>query len=61
MAMCRLCREQTPLDDVAVGSFQGRFICLRCLAHYAETPRPMPRRLRRLIEDVLAPLDEAAA
>ena len=61
MDTCSLCRWPTELDDIALGDVSGRFVCLRCFHNIAESAKPLSKKLRRLIEDALAEVDEPAA
>jgi hypothetical protein len=60
METCRMCHFPAELDDVAVGDIAGRFICLRCFHAVAESAKPLPKQLRRMIEEALAGVEEAA-
>ena len=61
MAICTLCKSGTTLDDIAVGDPAHRCICLRCFRYHTGSLRPLPRRLRRDIEDALVEADDLAA
>lgn len=57
---CKICRFPAELDDVALGEISSRFVCLRCFHNVAETAKPLSKQLRRLIEEALAEVEEAA-
>jgi hypothetical protein len=57
---CKICRFPAELDDVALGDINGRFVCLRCFHHVAETSKPLSKQLRRMIQEALAEMEEAA-
>ena len=57
---CKICRFPAELDDVALGDITSRFVCLRCFHTVAETTKPLSKQLRRLIEEALAEVEEAA-
>jgi len=57
---CKICRFPAELDDVALGELSTRFVCLRCFHNVAETGKPPSKQLRRLIEEALAEVEEAA-
>jgi hypothetical protein len=61
MQECRLCNSTTELDDIAVGSPTGRYVCLRCFQHHTFSSRPVPTDLREEIEDTLEQLKEEPA
>lgn len=54
-----LCRYHTELDDVVVPLEGGACICPRCYTRETRTTRPMPRALRRMMDEALAELDAA--
>ena len=53
MAICRICRFATELDDVVVRGAGGGCICLRCYGRETGSARPMPRALRRDLQAAL--------
>jgi hypothetical protein len=57
---CKICRFPAELDDVALGEITTRFVCLRCFHNVAETGKPLSKQLRRLIEEALVGVEEAA-
>ena len=59
--VCRLCHFPAELDDIALRSGGGRYICLRCFARETDAAKPFPKQLRREIERALAGPDEAEA
>jgi hypothetical protein len=59
MFICGLCHHPTELDDAVVLIHPGGCICLRCYGRETRTARPIPRVLRRMVDDTLAELDAA--
>ncbi len=54
MHMCRICRFETALDDVALAFADGSCACLRCYARETGSTLPMPKTLRRQLQAALA-------
>ena len=61
MPPCRLCNWTAELDDVALGSPTGRYICLRCFHYFAESMRKTPDKLRRDVEATLQEMEDQPA
>jgi len=59
MRTCKLCREVTELDDVAVSFPSGRCVCLRCYGRETDSAPTMPASLRRALRAVLALAEQA--
>ena len=59
MLTCVICRFETVLDDVIVGTTSGRCVCLRCYCRETESARPMSKQLRRDLEAALDALSPA--
>jgi hypothetical protein len=57
---CKICRFPAELDDVALGDIGSRYVCLRCFHNVAETAKPLPKELRRMIVEALSEVEEAA-
>ncbi len=57
MNTCTLCRFETELDDVAIGTGSGALICLRCYDRETGNTRAMPKTLRRNILAALADIE----
>jgi hypothetical protein len=57
MWTCRICRFETVLDDVVVGTARGGCICLRCFVRETGSVRPLPQALRRDLVTTLAALE----
>jgi len=57
--VCRLCHFPAEVDDVALRSSSGRWICLRCFVRATDAAKPFPTQLRREVERALAAPDEA--
>ena len=57
---CKICHFPAELDDVALGEITTRFVCLRCFHNVAETAKSPSKQLRRMIEEALAEVEEAA-
>jgi len=53
MFKCKVCHFDVVLDDVAVESPGGLFVCIGCYARLTERVLSIPRKLRIQIEQCL--------
>ncbi len=53
MFTCLHCKFTVPLDDVFIDYGGGRCTCIRCQHHVTGTQQPMPKELRRSVEQTL--------
>jgi hypothetical protein len=61
MYICRICRFEVELDDVAIGGEGATCICLRCFARETGAAKPMPKALQHQLSAALAAAEPSAS